>query len=126
MEDNARVGESRRFHLPEGSSGLDLDVAPGHRYTAISVTQWKRPQESGHPEAADREVVRQRKVRGRCGFRVGVQEIELKQGRIHRRVEIVARGLSPCAQREERYDRYNEAQWRLFQRQRPPAFTLSE
>src|ERR1700722_8630607 len=126
MEGHAWVAESSRFYLAERPRDLDLDVAPSHRHTAVSVGQWKRPQEAGRPDAADRQVVRQGKVRGGCGLRVAVQEVELKQGCIHRRVEIVARGLSPCAHREERYDRYNEAQWRPFQRQRPPAFTLSE
>jgi hypothetical protein len=125
MEGNAWVGESRRFHLPERSVGLDLDIAPRHRHTAISVTQWIRPQESGHPEAADRQVVRQGNVRGGYRFRVGVQEIELKQGCIYRRVHIVARGLSPCTRREERYERYSDAQHRPWQRPRLPAFTLS-
>ena len=88
MEGNARVAESRRFYLAERPGDLDFDVAPSHRHTAVSVAQWKRPQDAGRPDAADRQVVRQGKVRGGCGLRVGVQEIELKQGCIYRRVEI--------------------------------------
>jgi hypothetical protein len=88
MEGNARVTESRRFYLAERPGDPDLDLAPSHRHTAVSVAQWKRPQDAVRPDAADRQVVRQGKVRGGCGLRVGVQEIELKQGCICRHVEI--------------------------------------